>query len=235
MNLVSTLSQSVCSLCEFAAAGSLATDCLWRLSLAEMPLSFYGEHIKRMASVPEFPLSLESTPMQRLLNHFYFSLWCRAFYLVLIFANIVCIVWTVLQFGVFPSDRWFRTLEILISATVILELAVRVYLIGCPRFLTVANMVDILVGTLSVAVVWDSLSKAAVMPDLEGLVGDFWIALRTGTVYLRLLVLMKNRRRTDVETVQLNFSLPESPEDDLELTELPSKLSSEPPTRNSLD
>ena len=62
-------------------------------------------------------------------------------------------------------------------------------------------------------IILNSLSKSALLPDLEGLIGDFWVALRTGIVYLRLVVLLKNRKRTDLETVELDLS---RREDDVE-------------------
>jgi hypothetical protein len=138
------------------------------------------------------------SPIQHLLSHCYFSSFCRSLYLLLILSTLLCILWTLFLLCSLPSSPLFRVLETCISLSVLLEVLFRVYLIGWRRFVSIGNSCDMLVAVISVGVILDGVWENV---GVEALIGDLWVVLRVIVLYLRLAVLVKNRKETDIEGI----------------------------------
>ena len=136
--------------------------------------------------------------MHFLLSHCYFSPVCRCFYLLLILSTVLCILWTLSLLCSLPSSPLFRLLEACISLSVLLEVLFRLYLIGWRRFVSIGNSCDMLVAVISAGIILDGVWANA---GLEALIGDLWVILRVLVLYLRLVVLVKNRKETDIEGI----------------------------------
>jgi len=55
-----------------------------------------------------------------------------------------------------------------------------------------------LVAVISAGIILDGVWANA---GLEALIGDLWVILRVLVLYLRLVVLVKNRKETDIEGI----------------------------------
>ena len=61
-----------------------------------------------------------------------------------------------------------------------------------------------MVGLLSAGVIFDSVCGKA---GIETIIGDLWVVLRVIVLYIRLLVLIKNRQNTEIEGIAFNSGI----------------------------
>ncbi len=64
--------------------------------------------------------------------------------------------------------------------------------------MSIGNSCDMLVAVISVGVILDGVWGNV---GVEALIGDLWVVLRVIVLYLRLVVLVKNRKETDIEGI----------------------------------
>lgn len=64
--------------------------------------------------------------------------------------------------------------------------------------MSIGNGCDMLVAVLSAGIILDGVWANA---GVEALIGDLWVILRVLGLYLRLVVLVKNRKETDIEGI----------------------------------
>ena len=151
-------------------------------------------------------LSMQQDQSKLWMNRIYFSPYCRAFYVLLILLNIACIVWTLFQFGSFPTETWFLAIEVSLSAMVKGEVGWRMYLQGCKKFWTsVSNIFDVLVSVACFIALGFAAADTAVF--VEGFSGEVVLVFRTAVQYLRLVLFIKNQRKAQATLLQMiNFS-----------------------------
>lgn len=142
------------------------------------------------------------------LSRVYFSKACRGFYVALIVLCLVLVAWTLLNLGRFPEDGWFLGLEVFVSGMIIGEVAGRLVMQGIQKFCrSWLNVFDVIVASLSIVVLLEVLNSLTLTADIEGLVGEIWLAVRTVLQYLRLVVFIKNQKKAQVLALQvINFT-----------------------------
>lgn len=142
------------------------------------------------------------------LSRVYFSKACRGFYVVLIALCLVLVAWTLVNLGKFPADGWFLGLEVFVSGMIIGEVVGRLVMQGMQKFCrSWLNVFDVIVASLSIVVLLEVLNSLTLAADIEGLVGEIWLAVRTVLQYLRLVVFIKNQKKAQVLALQvINFT-----------------------------
>lgn len=142
------------------------------------------------------------------LSRIYFSKACRSFYVALIVLCLVLVTWTLVNFGHFPEEGWFLGLEVFVSGMIIGEVVGRLVMQGLGKFCrSWLNVFDAIVASLSIIVLLEVLNSLTLAADIEGLLGEVWLAIRTVLQYLRLVVFIKNQKKAQVLALQvINFT-----------------------------
>lgn len=138
------------------------------------------------------------------MNRLYFSKYTKIFYVILMILCFLSILWSVIHVGKFPNEPWYIALEVTLSVLVLCEVLLRVYLQGCTLFWRAySNIFDVLVMVLSIFAIVMALSYDQLLEDVEGIAAQVVMAIRLIVQYLRLILLIKNQRKAQVEVLQM--------------------------------
>jgi hypothetical protein len=138
------------------------------------------------------------------MNRLYFSKYTKIFYVILMILCLLSILWSVIHAGKFPNQAWYIALEVTLSVLVLCEVLLRVYLQGCTLFWRAySNIFDVLVMVLSIFAIVMALSYDQLLEDVEGIAAQVVMAIRLIVQYLRLILLIKNQRKAQVEVLQM--------------------------------
>lgn len=138
------------------------------------------------------------------MNRLYFSKYTKIFYVTLMVLCLLSIVWSLIHAGKFPNETWYIVLEVALSFMILCEVLLRIYLQGCTMFWrSYSNIFDIVVTILSIFAIVMALSYKELMEDVEGIAAQVVMAIRLTVQYLRLILLIKNQKKAQVEVLQM--------------------------------
>jgi hypothetical protein len=152
-------------------------------------------------------LKTEQNRSKLRLTRCYNSRGCGVMYITLILLTLILITWTALEWPDLPDHWGFQSIECVITMGILLEVTGRMYLHGFRSYWkTFSNVLDFAMFALSVAALVIS-AHMMTGSQFEGIFGEFVLVFRNIMMYLRLLILLKNQRRTqNVLLAMIDFS-----------------------------
>ena len=139
------------------------------------------------------------------MSRLYYSGYCKSFYVLQIVGCLVCIGWTMVKFGEYPTEKAFLCIEVALSCMMVGEVVWRGYMQNWPTFLKEwANVVDLGVTFLVLASLIVGYILGGLFGDLDELGGMILLLFRTAVSYFRLIFFVKNMRKTDISIIDLN-------------------------------
>jgi hypothetical protein len=107
--------------------------------------------------------------------------------------SFVLLVWTLINWGTFPTDLWFRIGEGVLSAVMVLDISGRAYVTGIKRyFKQLSNVFDFLIVVFCMCLVLLDVHQGF-YGEIAGVSGDILFAVRNVFMLLRLVYLVKNQ------------------------------------------
>ncbi|CAG9313770.1 unnamed protein product [Blepharisma stoltei] len=152
------------------------------------------------------------------MSRLYYSPACKFFYFIMIILSATCVIWTLFNFGMYPIEGWFIALEIILIASISLELFFRAFMQGFWIFLKdYENAIDIFVAVVSIIGIVVGFKLNDKLADMEEYLSMFILLLRTSTNYMRLAIFVKNMRSTTISEISLTHITTERSQEKIEM------------------
>ncbi|OMJ83577.1 hypothetical protein SteCoe_15487 [Stentor coeruleus] len=133
---------------------------------------------------------IRDTSFKHSLKKFYLSKHIKVLYGILVLVTIFSIIWAILSENA-HHEWWFETIEIIMGLVILMDLSLRIYLIGFRLFVkNVFNIIDLILTAFCVLGIIFAVLDVLV-PEISTMIGLSILIARNLIIVGRIFILMK--------------------------------------------
>lgn len=151
----------------------------------------------------------ESSGLRHELTRFYHSKRVQSFYCVLVGLCLFSLVWTIFNVGLIAAEPWFIVLQFVGFLVLLIEVALRLYLVGIRKFCSGAlNVLDFIVVGFCVVLIGTFFFISEELGEILVYVGYSLLCIRNVVLVIRLYIVFKKEKRERVGSFNLDIMYP---------------------------